>query len=267
VGTNNTFIYNFPSTIQFTKDDQVALSGCSIYNSTFNVSAALGNNSLTITWNANTVTTFTTIMPDGFYQYSDINQFIQFFCIANNLYMSSSSGNVYFIELVTNSVQYKAQLNSYPLPTAVQATALGYTIPVGATWTSPTVAATPQITFNTIFGGLIGFLGGIYPPVVIATNSNLVSSFTPEVSIVQSYILGCNLIRSPLSIPSNTFFSIPLTVPFGSLITMSAPQLIFNDIDPSYYNQIVITFYDQNFQKLIMNDTDVVIMLVINKNK
>jgi len=268
-GSNNQFIYQFPSTVQFSKDDQIALGSCAIYNSTFNISAALGNNSMTITWNANTVTTYNLLFPDGFYSYSDINQFIQFYCISNNLYATSTTSgiNIYFLELVTNSVRYAAQLNSYSLPTTAQAVTLGYTLPVGATWTFPVTASTPQLTFGNVFGSLIGLLPGIYPPTVITTNYNIVSTYTPEVSIVQSYIMTCNLIRCPLSNPNNVFYSIPLTVGFGSLVTLQPSQLIFNDIDPSYYGNIVISFFDQNFNKLTLNDPVVVITLVISNKK
>lgn len=268
-GSNNQFVYNFPSTQKFTTEDQIALAQCAIYNSTFNVSAALANNQITITWNANTVTTYVATLPDGYYSYADINTFLQFFCIANKLYVTTSTTgvNVYFISLATNSVRYAAQLNFYGLPTAAQATALGYGIPVGAPWLWPLAASTPQITFGTIFGSLIGFASGIYPSVVSASTVNLVSTSTPEVSIVQSYMMTCNLIRSVMSNPVNTFYSIPLTVGFGSLVIVNPPQLIWNDIDPAYYNQIVITFFDQNFNKITLNDPDLTITLVINKKE
>ena len=75
-----------------------------------------------------------------------------------------------FFEMVLNSVQYSTQLNSYYLPTSSDATTLGYTKPSAATWSFPATNQTPQITFNSTFGNLIGFNAQTYPATVLATN-------------------------------------------------------------------------------------------------
>jgi hypothetical protein len=58
-------------------------------------------------------------------------------------------------------------------------------------------------------------------------------------------------------------YSLPISVSLGQLISVSPSQFLFNDIDPNTYSNITISFYDQLFNKLLMNDKDVVITLAI----
>jgi hypothetical protein len=72
--------------------------------------------------------------------------------------MTNSAGNyMYFAEITTNSQRYAISLNLYAVPTSAQATTLGYSQPSVASWSFPaSTATTPQLTFNTAFGNLIG---------------------------------------------------------------------------------------------------------------
>ena len=269
-GTNNTFLYTLPSSTKFNAGDTVGVASIAIYNSTFNITSARGNNTIQIIWNApNPVTalTYTLTFPDGYYSVSDINFFIQSFCITNNLYMTDTNGdNVYFVELVTNAPRYSVQLNCYALPTTAQATTLGYSIPSGATWTAPATASTPQLVLSNTFSLLIGFATGTFPSSIQTTTQTSLSTTVPVISPIDSYNITCNLINSPLSIPNNTFFSLPLTVGLGSLITLSPAQIVFNDIAPNVYNQILVKFYDQLFNELKLNDFQVTLTLAIKNS-
>ena len=64
-GSGNEFVYTFPSSVKFADGDQVGLQSIAIYNSTFNVSSSLGNNTITLAWNAATPTSYTFTIPDG----------------------------------------------------------------------------------------------------------------------------------------------------------------------------------------------------------
>jgi len=201
--SGNTFQYNFPVSTKFPIGSQVAVSSLAVYNSTFNIQASRGNNNITISWLG---TLYSLTFPDSYMSASDINYAIQYFCIQNNLYMTASSGstNVYFVEIVQNAVRYALQLNCYAIPTAAQATALGYVLPAGATWSLPSAtAATPLVSFNAVFGALIGQPAGTFPSVAQATNYSIISTITPIISPVNSYILTCSMINSNLSIPSD----------------------------------------------------------------
>ena len=268
-GSGNQYTYNFPSTVRFDAGASIGVASCSIYNSTFNITSTLGNNTITFVWNAAAQTTFTFTIPNSYMSVSDLNFFLQQQMILNNLYVvNASSQNVYFAEFVVNAPRYAVSLNIYPLPTAATATSLGYTQPSGATWSYPASAKCPQLTFNTAFGSLIGYAAGTYPTSAsTSTTQNLVSNLTPNLNVVDSYILTCSLLSSPYSIPNDSFFTIPLTAGLGSLIAMNPSQIVFNTITSNSYQQITIRFFDQNFKVLQMNDHQLTLTLaILDKN-
>ena len=266
-GSQNQFSIKFPSNgVKFNSGDKIAVASLSVYNSTFNITAARGNNTITIIWNAATPATYTFTFPDGYYSVSDINAFCQQQCVLNNLYMTTNSGStfVYFVEITTNAVRYATSLNVYPLPTTAQATTLGYSLPSGATWSLPSSAKCPQVTVTAAFGSLIGQPAGTLPSTsTVTTAQQFISTITPTISPVDSYVLTCNLLNSRLTIPTDVLYAVPISVSLGNLISINPSQFLFNDIDPNIYSQIVISFYDQLFNKLQMNDLDVVITLAI----
>jgi hypothetical protein len=265
VGSGNEFEYKFPNSVKFDVGDRVGLSGIAVYNSSFNITSAYGNNVITIKWNADSQSSFTFIIPDGYYSISDLNYYIQSQCIANNLYVSNSSGmNIYFIELVVNPTRYAVSLNLYALPTASQASTMKYVKPTDALWNFPSTAKCPQITISNALGNLIGQNAGIYPSSdSVALNQQYLSTKTPKLNIIDSYILTCNLINNKYAIPSDVFFSVPLTGSIGSLISSNPSSVSFNDIATGTYNSIKIRFFSQDFDALLLRDTQCTIMLSI----
>ena len=105
------------STNQTLHDMKVSLTSLSLYNSFFNVSAANSNNVINIKFLG---TTYSTTLEDGYYSVSDLNYAMQNLMIENGLYIKSGTTNIFFIELVTNSVRYSIQLNSYLIPTILR---------------------------------------------------------------------------------------------------------------------------------------------------
>ena len=264
--SENTYIYKLPASVKFTNKSKVGLVSFSVFNSTFNVTASRGNNTVTFIWNSATPVTTTWTIPDGYYSASDLNSWLQSQMYSNNYYVTSNNGTnvIYFYEIVQNSVRYSIQLNSYYIPTSANATTLGYSQPSGATWAYPASNQTPQLTFGTAFGSLIGMTAQTYPATIQSTNQSQISTITPIISPVNSYILTCNLINSKYSIPSNVFFSLPLNGSLGQLISYVAPSVVYSDIAPNTYNNIVISFYDQNFNKLELKDNEIVLTLAID---
>ena len=267
--STNVFSYTLPQSVKLTNKSKIAVASLSVYNSTFNITAARGNNTVTFTFPSATPQTKTYTIADGYYSASDLNWFLQSKMYADNLYVTSNSGTnvVYFYEIVQNAVQYAIQLNAYYLPTSANATTLGYSQPSGATWTYPATNACPQLQFGSAFGSLLGFAAQTYPSTAAATNQSKVSETTPNISPVDSYILTCNMINSKYSIPSNYFFSIPLTGALGSLITYNSSSLVYNDVAPNVYSNIVINFYDQLFNRLQMTDREIVLTIAIDDSQ
>jgi len=265
-GSGSTFTYNFPSTVKFNDGDSVGVASTAVYSSTFSITAARGSSTISLIWNAATPTTTTFTIPDGYYSTSDLNYFLQQQCTTNKLYCTNSSGQyVYFVELQVNVPRYAIQFNSYATPTAASATTLGYTIPSGATWSFPASAQTPQITFNQAFGNLVGLTAGTLPSTIQSTNYSIVSTTTPIISPIDSYILTCSLCDSPYSIPSDTFFTLPLSGGLGSLVSASPSQIVLNSIKPNFYKSFTIRFFDQLFNALPLQDRSVTITLAIQE--
>ena len=264
-GSGNKYVYVLPQSYKSSQNDAIGVASVSIYNSTFNITSLRSNNTITIYWNANTQTSFTLIIPDGYYSATDLNYQIQQFCILNNLYCTNASGNyIYFIEIQQNAPRYALQLNLYYLPTAANATTLGYSKPSGASWSFPSGNYCPQVVVSQGVGALLGLSSGTYPSTSTTTsNQQFISTTTPVISPIDSYILTCNLINSPYTIPSNAFFTIPLNASLGQLVTVNPSQIVFNTIAPNVYSNITIMLYDQLFNPLVLNDKEMTLSLCL----
>jgi hypothetical protein len=208
-------------------------------------------------------------ISDGYYSVSDINFFVQNQCIINNLYVTTNDGlnNVYFVELAINSIRYSTSLNFYAIPTASEATALGYVKPSSATWNFPTEPVCPSLSFQQSFGNLIGQTFGTYPQTPSSNNIQFLSSQTPKISPVDSLILTCNLVNSKYSIPSNVLFTVPISSSLGSLINVNISSIVFNDILAQNFSSLEITIFDQLFNPVVLLDTEMTPTLVIEEGK
>jgi hypothetical protein len=264
--SGNKYVYNFPQTSYFSAGSGIGVSNISIYNSIQNITQKRVNNVVTLNWLG---TDYTFTFPDGYYSVSDINFFLQQQCILNGLYVTANSGadNVYFFELVVNSIRYATSLNFYAIPTDAQATSLGYTKPANATWTYPVSPQTPSLSFGQPFGNLIGFTFGTYPPTVQSTNIQYLSTSTPVISPVDSLILTCNLINSKYSVPNNILFTVPITTALGTIIQVPISSIVFNDILPQNFSSLEITIFDQLFNPVVLLDKELTLTLVIQEGK
>lgn len=269
---NDTYQYNFPAgQVRFEPGDQIALTSLAMYYSWNNVTSAstgsqYNNDSFSYTWIDGT--THQVLMPDGFYAISDINAYLQKTMVANAHYMTGEQGQfVYFLEVVENAVYYSAMIDAYNVPTSAEATALGYTMPGGATWSLPASTTTPQLTIPTNnFGLLLGFKAGTYPPTPQATAYNILSNNgVPQITPATSVVAVCSLLNNPYSIPQNLLYSFAPNVTFGSQISISPPQFSWIDITPGVYSNFTLTFKDQNFNRLAIQDTNLVVMLTIRE--
>jgi hypothetical protein len=262
--SGNKYEYRFPQTAKFASGSSIAVANLAIYNSIQNVTEKRGNNVITLNW-LNTDYTF--IIPNGYYSVSDLNYYLQQQCIINGLYMTANSGsdNVYFAEIVVNSIRYSTSLNFYAIPTEAEATAKGYVKSTNATWNFPASSQCPSLTFNQPFANLLGYTFGTFPPTLQSTNTQILSSQTPVISPVDSLIFTCNLVSSKYSIPSDVFYSVPISASLGSLILFNNTSLVYNDIIPQHFSSLIITIYDQLFQKVELLDKELTLTLSISE--
>jgi hypothetical protein len=260
---NSRYRYNFPGTQKF-ENDQIALSNIYIYYSWYNVVAQNNNNTFSYIWTDGTGSTTTNItLPDGAYDVSTINAYLQFIMLSNGNYLVDSNGDyVYYLELVLNTTYYGVEIRAYPLPTSLPS---GWTNPAGVVF--PATASTPQLIIPaTNIRSLLGFDAGTYPSAVQATTYNVLSQNTPQIAVVQSIIVTCSLLNNRLSNPNTVLYSFTTANrEFGQLIYFSVPELIFTDIENGFYDRFEIQFLDQNFNPLPIRDTNLVVQMVIRK--
>ena len=235
-GLNNKLVFRFPSSAKFEKA-YVAVASVSMYYSWFNVSAALGNNVIGYTWGsqaASSLTYFFTI-PDGLYEISTLNQFLQYQFIKNGHYAINAAGqNVYFAELIVNDARYKIQLNTFKVPTAAAQTALGYT----QNTSNPPAAAQ---TFNPIIyipyslGLILGWtsLTSVSGTITTASNTSAISVVDANnVAVSQtSYTLTAGYLATDLQTNDIIQYNYPIMFPgatgSGTLPSFASRNSVF----------------------------------------
>lgn len=172
---------------------------------------------------------------------------------------------------------------------------------VWALGTYPTNATLPRVTIpqqngNNItqnsygFGNILGFINGTYPttsktytgsptlansqPYLIygntlgLTQNNTISAnptFAPIGSYVNGVIVRCNLCYNPISSVgvNDILDSFPITSTFGSNINYLPISDNSVKISSGKFNQITLSFMDQNLNPLRMLDPNVLISLLI----
>jgi len=269
---NDTYTYQFPNGAVNFKNDQVAVAAISIYFSWYNItslntSSQYNNNIYQYIWtDGSGTTTHTITMPDGYYEIDTLNAYLQSQMVNNGHYLVDAGGDyVYYLEIIANQTYYGVQLNSFALPTALPA---GFTNPAGIVF--PATASTPQfvILSTNNFGDVIGFNAGTYPSVVQATNYSIVSQKTPQITPVSSLIMTCTLLNNKYALPNTLLYSFNVQgTQFGALYTLTAPQFAFVDIQDGQYTDFTVQFFDQNLNRIAINDNNIVIMLVIGRKE
>jgi hypothetical protein len=89
------------------------------------------------------------------------------------------------------------------------------------------------------------------------------STAVPQVSPLSSYVLTCNLLNNNFSIPNSLLYSFSPNAIFGSQFTVAPNQYSFIDIQPGQYNSFQISFLDQNNIPTALQDSNLVILLII----
>jgi hypothetical protein len=273
-------VYNIPQGLSL-KNKEVALHSFSFYNSFFNISAALGNNVVSIIVpNFTAADTFTSktysyTIADGFYSFSDLNNALQQYQIAQKiaLYNSSTGKYMYFVQLFPNNVQYSVQIQTSFVPTAAQASTLGFSLISGATYSlnSGTTSAMAQLNFNNAFGKVIGFAGRSYPATTQttitasynATPFSFLSSMTPMINPVDSICLRCNIANNICSVPNDLMSVVPINSQFGAICQYTANTLIYVPCAQTTTNRIEIQMCDQNLNQILQRDGEITLVLSI----
>ena len=276
-GQNNKMVYKFPNSVVF-KNNSIAVSSITMYYSWNSISASQNNNIFTYTWTAGgTTTTYTMTIPDGTYNVDDLNAFMQFQMIQNNTYLIDDTGtNVYYAELLLNVPRYAVELSTFLVPTTLPT---GWSTPSGfpglPTTTQNIVVSFPPF-FNEIVGYVPGFtsdanvsnsfvppLGSQYVSKLANGTISYVSTMAPNVQPNSSVYVAISNINNPYSIPSSIIYAIVPTVAVGSLIVERPPQLTWNKMIDGNYNQLTLSFLNQDYQQIQIKDPNMTLLLAI----
>ena len=276
-GQNNKMIYNFPGSVDF-KDSYIALSQVSMYYSWFNISERYNNNIIQYTWVVGaTTTTYTINIPDGLYEVSRLNEYLQFALIQNGHYLINSAGeNVYYLEMIVNPSRYAVQLNTFLVPTSLPA---GFTEP--ASWVGyATQTFNPQFILPTNINTILGYVenfttnantnNAYVPPandpyVSKLANGTLsyISTTAPDIQPNSSILVSISGIDNKYANPTSVIYSILPSVAIGALINEKPPQYAWNKLLPGTYNQLRLTILGTNLQPIQINDPAITFLLVI----
>lgn len=275
-GNNNTFIYRFPNSVSF-PHHEVAIQNITMYYSWSNINPSpLANNVFQYTWvvGAGPPTTYTVTIPEGLYEITDINYYLQFTFINNGTYLINASGqNVYYIQLVVNPNRYAVQINTFPVPTVLPA---GWTAPVANPATGalgwvgfPTTTFNPQIILPQNFNQVLGYTANFTTSLNtgLGTNLSYLSSTSPQVQPNSSIYFAISNIANKYAIPNSIIYSISPSVAFGEQITESPPQFAWNRLLSGTYNEIRLQILGINNQPIKILDPNMTIVIVIRDTK
>ena len=260
-GFNNTLVYNFPNSVDLT-GAYLAVSNIYMYYSWDNINANYSNNVFSYNWIVGGVpTTFQVVIPDGLYEISQINHFLQYTFIANGHYLVDSAGqNVYYAEIIINATRYAVQTNTYAVPTALPA---GWTNPAGLVF--PAVTFNPIITYPAKFNEIVGYTVGFATAqnTGVGTTLSYLSSTSPQVQPHSNLLISVSAIDNKYANPSSIIYSVAPAVGFGALIIEKPAEFNFNKILSGTYNQLRLQFLTNTGDQIFIRDPNMTIIMLI----
>jgi hypothetical protein len=196
-----------------------------------------------------------------------MNSFLQQFCITNSLYLINASGQyVYYIVFTLNTNSYANEVLFFKVPTSLPS---GYQ-PAPSGWHGfPATTFCPTLTISATtgisnFGVFLGLSAGTYGGT--ASDNSQLSNIVPIGTLVNAITIRCNIVNNNIAMPSDLITSIPINSTFGSNITYSPTFEQFVSIKSGVYNNLIVSFTDQNFNTIFAKDPNVIITMII-KNK
>jgi hypothetical protein len=217
------------------------------------------NNTFKLIWPTGaTTTTYTIMLPDGTYSAADINNYLQYWSIQNNLYLiNSTTGQYYyFISVAENPSSYAIQFTMQPYKAVSE-----YTAAVGTPAFS-TRGYMPQLqiiyTGTISFSAIVGLSQGTYPHAQQATIYAINSNLVPTVDPVASVIDGVSNLYNPLANNSQVLHTFTSAgVGYDDLINSSLAQGISLCPMQGPNTELVIGLYYKDMRPLQLIDPNV----------
>ena len=264
--TNSTFTYRLiAGNFKIPTGARMCVSSVQIPYSIFNITKVYNNYKYEFKWTiGGVINSYDIDMPDGFYSVTDLQLFLELFCINNGLYLIDGSGNnVYYFVMSYNPTYYAVQFLFFLVPTSLPAT---FTQPANFAG-YPTVSTTPGIEFvNNNFNIIVGFNIATYGNALAPLSIN--STRTPIGSPVNSLIIRCNIVDNAISNQPDILdsFSIGQTT-FGTNIDYTPSFQKFVKIKGGTYSDFLFTIVDQDFNIVYLKDPNILISILLDFEK
>ena len=260
---NSEFSYPFPSTANFTQQNSIGLSSLSIFYSWNNISAKKNNNKFQYVWNG---VTKTLTIPDGQYEISALNKFLQFEFISNNHYLVNSNGDyVYFAEFLLNNTEYGVNIITYAVPSAASTT---YPAASNTHFTFSGTSYNPVIQLGSLgdFHKIIGYASTFASSAVAQTSRTYSSSTAPIINPDSNIVVSINgIINNPYSSPNSIVYSFGISAGIGQQILEKPSQVTMNPIQPGSYSNLDVRILNADtLLPVEIKDPEVSIVFVIN---
>jgi len=292
--SNSKLEYKFPSPMEFSDGDEIAMTSCNLYKSIYNISASQKNNKFNYYWfdefgTIDMNTPFTIILPDGYYSVNTIYEMFQKHMVENGHYLQLKTGGsfIYLFELIINTTFYSVELRANtcakffnfnssgtervfdeidPISGDVL---LGVAKTPTSSWRLPDVFASPvfEITPDqSLFGDLIGFEPQIIQsPSGIQTTYARLSSRTPQMESTSSLIIKSNLVKNQLSLPNNVIHSFPMpSAAFGEQFN-GVSEYVYSKISPGHYTHMTIEIVNQLYESVDIRDDNMLLTFSIKR--
>ena len=270
---NSTFVYKFPCSVNL-NDHSVALASLTLFSCWNNVSAALGNNKLSLTiFPADAYArTYSIVIPDGSYSVADLNSYLQYWAIQNNLYLITAEGTyVYFLSIAVNVVRYAIEIQtiSCPYNGDVGTLPLGWTLPLGFP-VAPAVGASWNAVL-TVPKGMSEYLGQVEGFATAANSGNVstlgyLSTICPQIQPNPNVIVSITGISNKYAASPVIYSFSSAGVNFGSMLSERPNNLLWSTLNSGTYNELRVTFLGTDLRPMVLLDPSITLLLAIKPN-
>jgi len=264
--TKSNYQYNFINgNFDIYDDASMTVSQIVLPYSWFNLNTSSYNNTL-FSFKWDNLTNYTFTFPDGYYSITDIQNYIEQFCIINSLYkIDTITGNyVYYIYIYSNPTYYSNQILLYTIDSVAQT---NFTYPIGFPFSSNGYCPSINFLSSSNFNAIIGFSYGSYPTISQTSNQSFLSNITPNITPVNGIVLRCNIVNNECSPQSDILDTFNINTSFGSNIYYNPSYEKWINIKAGSYSKLYIYFQDQNLNNITFNDSNILISLLIKQGK
>jgi len=275
----NNFTYEIPLQSNINLSNyEVSIGTSYVYYSWYNISAALNNNLFQLSIpTGGTTTTVTITLPDGAYNISTINNYMQLQLQLQGYFLRYAGDatnitngavrqtNIYPCSFQVNPQTYSIQFISIPLPRTSDLVAPFYNGYVSGGMTLPTsVNQCSQLIISSTntFSSIIGYVSGTFGITTSSTTQTIESTLIPNVNPISSIEMRLNCVSNKISVNSQLLHVFSnKSAKLGELIDISPLQHSFIPCQ-GQFKSIILQFFDSNGRFLNMLDNNILIKLI-----